>query len=207
MDHAFWGPGYTDEEIEAAIKTAKVRNFHKSSDLPRETAQLVADNKVVGWFQGRLEIGPRALGGRSIVGNPKNPEMKDIVNNNVKHREPWRPFAPSFLEEAFAPYVEHPHDSPFMILAFRAKDEKVEDVIAASHVDKTLRVQTVKRHTNRPYWEMISAFEELTGVPAVLNTSFNVAGQPIVATPFDAIGTFYGTGMDYLAIGNYIIEK
>ena len=128
-------------------------------------------------------------------------------NKYVKNREPWRPFAPSMLEEAFEPYVENPYDSPFMILAFRAKDEKVQDIISASHVDKTVRVQTVKKHTNRPYWDLISAFYELSGVPAVLNTSFNVAGQPIVHTPFDAIGTFYGCGLEYLAIGNYIIEK
>ena len=125
----------------------------------------------------------------------------------MKNREPWRPFAPSFLEEDFASYVEHPYDSPFMILAFRAKDDKVDEVISASHVDKTVRVQTVKKHTNRPYWDLISEFKALSGVPAVLNTSFNVAGQPIVTTPFDAISTFFGTGMDYLAIGNYIVEK
>ena len=207
MEHAYWGPEFSDEEILTAIKMAKISRYRKADNLALEVAQLIYDNKVVGWFQGRMEIGPRALGGRSILGNPKNPEMKDIINKYVKNREPWRPFAPSMLEEAFGPYVEDPYDSPFMILAFKATDEKVQDIISASHVDKTVRVQTVKKHTNKPYWELISAFHELSGVPAVLNTSFNVAGQPIVHTPFDAIGTFYGCGLDYLAIGNYIIEK
>ncbi len=207
MDHAYWGPSFSDEEILAALKKAKVVKFHKANDLAKETAQLVADNKLVGWFQGRLEIGPRALGGRSILCNAKNPEMKDIVNKKVKNREPWRPFAPPFLEEDFAPYVEHPYPSPFMIIAFRANNEKIPDIMSATHVDKSVRVQTVHKHTNRPYWEMIKAFQDITGVPAILNTSFNVAGQPIVCTPFDAIGTFFATGLDYLAIGNYIVEK
>jgi carbamoyltransferase len=154
-----------------------------------------------------MEFGPRALGGRSILGNPKNKDMKDIVNKSIKGREPWRPFAPSFLAEDAADYVKQPYKSPFMIIAFQAIEEKVSEIASAAHVDNTVRVQTVRKKIFPRYWELINEFKKITEVPALLNTSFNVAGQPIVCTPRDAIMTFFGCGLDYLAIEDYLVWK
>ena len=207
LDHAYWGPAYTSEQVKTALDRGLVKNVRKSPDIAQEAADLLADGKVLGWFQGRMEMGPRALGGRSILADPRTLAMKDRVNNRVKNREPWRPFAPSFLAERFAPYVEKPHPSPFMILAFRGKEGWIEKLPGAAHVDRTIRVQTVEKTANPRYWDLISAFEKRTGVPCLLNTSFNVAGQPIVCSPFDAISTFFACGLEVLAIEDWLVFK
>ncbi|MCA9774301.1 MAG: hypothetical protein KC466_17920 [Myxococcales bacterium] len=206
-DHLYFGPSFSNAQIEAAIKEYKLTTFKRSDDIAEDVAELLAQGQLVGWFQGRMEAGPRALGGRSMLANPGSIETKDRMNAQVKHREGWRPFAPSFLADKAKEYVTLDYPSPFMILAFEGKDGKIDEIPAATHVDKTVRVQTVNPATNLVYHEMISAFHRKTGLPAVLNTSFNVAGQPIVCTPFDAIGTFFACGLDKLAIGDYLIWK
>ena len=207
MDHLFWGPAYGNDEIEAVLRASRAR-YRRSTRVAEEAAQMIADGKIVGWFQGRMEGGPRALGGRSILADPRNPEMKDLVNDRVKFREAWRPFALSILEEHFADYVKKPAKSPFMIMAFDVADARRSDIPSAMHSgDHTTRPQTVSRKTSPLYWELIERFRGITGVPGVLNTSFNVKDEPIVCTPRDALRCFYGTGMDSLVIGDCILEK
>jgi carbamoyltransferase len=207
MDHIFWGPGYGNDEIEAVLRASRAP-FRRSSHVAQETARMIADGKIVGWFQGRMEGGPRALGGRSILADPRRPEMKDLVNDRVKFREGWRPFALSILEEHFAEYVKKPAPSPFMIMAFEVAEAKRGEIQSAMHAaDQTTRPQTVSRRVSPLYWEMIECFRGLTGVPGVLNTSFNVKDEPIVCTPRDALRCFYGTGMDSLVIGDFILDK
>jgi len=207
MDHLYWGPEYKDAEIEAVLKASRVP-YRRSDRIAQEVARFLAEGKIVGWFQGRMECGPRALGGRSILADPRRPEMKDLVNDRVKFRESWRPFALSILEEHFADFVKKPSRSPFMILAFDVAPEKEGLIPSAMHsVDRTTRPQTVSKKTNLLYWELLESFRNLTGVPAVLNTSFNVKDEPIVCTPRDALRCFYGTGIDVLAIGGYVLEK
>ena len=207
MEHAYWGPEYNNEAIEVALRGFTGIRFHRSDDVCAETAELLAKGHIVGWFQGRLEVGPRALGNRSILTDPSRPEMKDLINNQVKHREPWRPFAPSILEEAVGRYIDPPMPSPYMILAFDTNTSTQTELVSAIHVDGTCRPQTVSRATNPRYWELIKHFEKLTGIPAVLNTSFNVDSQPIVNTPHQAIDTFLNCGMEVLAIGDYVVWK
>jgi carbamoyltransferase len=207
MDHLFWGPAYGNDEIEAVLRASRAR-YRRSPRVAEEAARMIADGKIVGWFQGRMEGGPRALGGRSILADPRNPEMKDLVNDRVKFREAWRPFALSILEEHFAEYVKKPARSPFMIMAFDVAEARRTDIPSAMHsADHTTRPQTVSRKTSPLYWQLIECFRGLTGVPGVLNTSFNVKDEPIVCTPRDAVRCFYGTGMDALAIGDCILEK
>ena len=207
MDHLFWGPGYGNDEIEAVLRASRAR-YRRSTRVAEEAARMIADGKIVGWFQGRMEGGPRALGGRSILADPRNPEMKDLVNDRVKFREAWRPFALSILEEHFAEYVKKPAKSPFMIMAFDVADARRSDIPSAMHsADHTTRPQTVSRRTSPLYWELIECFRGITGVPGVLNTSFNVKDEPIVCTPRDALRCFYGTGMDSLVIGDCVLEK
>lgn len=207
MEHAYWGPEYNNEEIDAALRGFTGIHFRLSEDVCSETAELLAQGHIVGWFQGRLEIGPRALGNRSILADPSRPEMKDLVNKRVKHREPWRPFAPSVLEEEVGRYIDPPMPSPYMILAFDTILSAQPELVSAIHVDGTCRPQTVSRTTNPRYWELIKRFEEISGIPAVLNTSFNVDSQPIVNTPYQAIDTFLNCGLDVLAIGDYLVWK
>lgn len=206
FNHLYWGPEFSNDEIEAVLKQSKVP-YRRVENVGAETAKLLLDMKIVGWFQGRMEVGPRALGGRSILANPTDARMKDAVNANVKFREPWRPFAPSILAEHMEEYFGTDHPSPFMILAFQAREEVKAKIPATLHVDGTGRPQTVEKETNPKYWELLREFQKLTGVPVVLNTSFNVAGQPIVCTPKDALGTFFICGLDALAIGDFIVEK
>ncbi len=206
MEHAFLGPGYSDSEILAALDNAKV-DYRKMSDPAKEVARLVADGKIVAWFQGRMEWGPRALGNRSLLADPTRAEMRDIVNKWVKHREDFRPFAPSVLEERASEYFEHITDSPFMLFITQVREDKKKVIPAVTHVDGTARPQTVSKKTNPLYWQLIKEFENLTGVACVLNTSFNVMGEPIVCTPAQAIRCFYGTGIDALAIGSYLLVK
>jgi carbamoyltransferase len=211
MDHAYWGPQFTPEAIRLALEGRGINGSYAIKNLPYEelakrTAAHIAAGKIVGWFQGRAEWGPRALGNRSIVVDPRRAEMKDVLNRRIKHREPFRPFAPSIREEATAEYFERSYPSPFMNLAYVVRPEKRGVIPAPTHVDGTARLQTVSRRTNPLYWELIKEFETLTGVPVLLNTSFN-ENEPIVLTPEQAIDCFLRTQMDVLAIGNYLIEK
>ncbi len=206
MPHAYWGPEYTNEEIAAVLEEAKVP-YERCQDIESEVAARLARGQIVGWFQGRMEIGPRALGNRSILANPSDPSMKDRVNQDVKHREMWRPFAPSVLAECATEYFEGARPSPFMLLTFTVKSSKRAALASAIHVDHTARVQTVTREANPRFYRLIQQFGRLTGVPAVLNTSFNDKGEPLVASPRDALRTFYATGLDALAIGDFLLTK
>ncbi len=207
MEHAYWGPEYTDAEVARALEARglKARKLDPAA-LAAQTARHVADGKIVGWFQGRTEWGPRALGNRSIVADPRPPDMKDILNKRIKHREPFRPFAPSILEERLGEWFEGTHPSPFMLLAYRVRPEQRARIPAPTHVDGTGRLQTVSRATNPAYWGLISEFEKLTGVPVVLNTSFN-ENEPVVNTPEQAVDCFLRTRMDVLAMGPYLVER
>lgn len=206
LEHVFLGPGYSNEEIEELLKKFNL-NYKKTKDIEQETAKLLAEGKIVGWFQGRMEVGPRALGSRSILADPRKAEMKDLVNNRVKFRDSWRPFCPSLLYERASDYLIKPHESPFMILTFEIKDDKKNKVPAIVHVDGTARPQLVKKEVNFRYWKLIKEFENLTGEGVILNTSFNIKGEPIVCTPEEAINCFLKTGMDVLAIGDYLVKK
>jgi carbamoyltransferase len=206
MDHAYWGPEYSAAEIQATLDETKVP-YEKPRDIEQATADLLSKGLILGWFQGRMEIGPRALGGRSILANPGMAEMKDRVNAEVKHREGWRPFAPSMLAESADDMVENSYPSPFMLLTFTVRKEWRERLAAATHIDHTVRSQTVTRDTNSRFYSMIEKFRDLTGIPAVMNTSFNDRGEPIVMSPRDALRTFFSTGLDALAIGDFVVRK
>jgi carbamoyltransferase len=206
MRHAYLGPQSSDEEIAKALQTYKLRAT-RVNDQAVAAAQMLSEGKILGWFQGRMEFGPRALGARSILADPRDPEMNAKVNNAVKFREWWRPFAPSMLSEAAHDYVESGYDSPFMILTAQVKPEKRNVIPSVTHVDGSARPQTVERDVNPLYWRLIHEFGERTGVPVVMNTSFNLRGEPIVCTPTDAVRTFFSSGMDALVIGNYVVEK
>ena len=206
FDHAYWGPGFSNEQIEQALRRAKVP-YRRSRSIAEDTARLIADGKIVGWFQGRTELGPRALGARSILADPRNPAIKDAVNREAKFREPWRPFAPSILAERMHEYFGTDHQSEFMILAFPGTELARQTIPATLHVDGSGRPQTVDHETNAPFRRLIEAFESLTGVPAVLNTSFNVDSEPIVCSPTDALRTFYASGIDALVMGDFLLEK
>jgi carbamoyltransferase len=212
MDHAYWGPGYSREEVRRAIDSNGIaQNGYCVAELPEreltsKTAAFVADGKILGWFQGRSEWGPRALGNRSIVADPRRPEMKEILNRRIKHREIFRPFAPSILTESVADYFEKSHPSPFMTLAYSVRAEKRDKIPAPTHVDGTGRLQTVTREANPRYHALISAFRDLTGVPVLLNTSFN-DNEPIVCRPEEAIDCFLRTQMDALVLGDFLISR
>jgi carbamoyltransferase len=175
-------------------------------ELLRTAANHIATGKVVGWFQGRVEWGPRALGNRSILADPRRPEMKEILNRRIKHRETFRPFAPSILEEAAGEYFERINPSPFMTFAYSVRSEKRTVIPAPTHIDGTARLQTVRRSANPLYWKLIRAFGDITGVPVVVNTSFN-DNEPIVCRPEEALDCFRRTQMDVLVIGNFILTK
>ncbi|HXJ04217.1 MAG TPA: carbamoyltransferase [Candidatus Acidoferrum sp.] len=212
MDHAYWGPGYTRDEIRHAIGEKGLgRNGCRVEELAgdnimQRAAAIVADGKILGWFQGRAEWGPRALGNRSIVADPRRREMKEILNQRIKHREIFRPFAPSILAEATSEWFEKSYLSPFMTLAYSVKPEKREKIPAPTHVDGTGRLQTVTREANPRYWSLIKAFEKLSGVPVVLNTSFN-DNEPIVCRPEEALDCFQRTQMDALVLGDFLITR
>jgi carbamoyltransferase len=206
MRHAYLGPESTDAEIEKVLQTYKIR-AKRVSDPASAAAEMLAGGKILGWFQGRMEFGPRALGARSILADPRDPEMNVKVNNAVKFREWWRPFAPSMLAESAGEYIESATDSPFMILTAQVRPEKRKTIPSVTHVDGSARPQTVERDVNPLYWRLIHEFGARTGVPVVMNTSFNLRGEPIVCTPTDAIRTFFSSGMDALIIGNFVVEK
>jgi len=204
LDRVDLGPAFSDADCLAAVRGMRVET---PADLVERTADLLAAGKIVGWFQGRMEAGARALGNRSILADPRDPAMKDILNHRVKHREGFRPFAPSVLAEAADDYFEGAVPSPFMLLVFPVRAARRSLVPAITHVDGTARVQTVTRETTPLYYRLIEAFQRRTGVPLLLNTSFNVRGEPIVCTPEDAVRCFRGTDMDYLALGPLLVEK
>jgi carbamoyltransferase len=206
MTKAYLGPQSTPEEIEELLRTYKIA--YQRLDNPAETAaDLLVKGQLVGWYQGREEFGPRALGNRSILADPRDVGNRDRVNNAVKFREEWRPFAPSVLEEAGNSYFENYHTTPFMTLTFQVKSAKKAEIAAAVHIDGSARVQSVTREQNERYYDLIKSFAARTGVPAVLNTSFNLKGEAIVNSPFDAIRTFYTSGLDALFLDRYLITK
>lgn len=205
MKHAYWGPEFSDNEIETTLKNNHLK-YDRVNDVARQTAAYIADGKIVGWFQGRMEFGPRALGNRSIVIDPRRKEMKDILNLRVKKREEFRPFAPSVLEEFSSSYFDLDVPSPYMLLIAKVHPDRRNDIPAVTHVDGTSRIQTVSKQTNPLYWELINEFNKLTGVPVILNTSFN-ENEPIVCTPDEAVNCFLKTQFDVLTIGNFIVSK
>jgi carbamoyltransferase len=212
MDHAYWGPGFSAAEIRAAIEASDIaRGGYNIAELPmteltQRAAAIVAVGKILGWFQGRAEWGPRALGNRSIVADPRRADMKEILNRRIKHREIFRPFAPSILAESTGEWFEKSHPSPFMTLAYAVRPEKRALIPAPTHVDGTGRLQTVTREANPRYHALISAFRDLTGVPVVLNTSFN-DNEPIVCRPEEAIDCFLRTKMDALVMGDFLVTR
>jgi carbamoyltransferase len=207
MEHAYTGPEYSDEECGAALASAGLAGERLEDDaLFPAVAESIAAGDVVGWFQGRMEFGPRALGNRSIVVDPRRSDMKDVLNARIKHREPFRPFAPSILAEATGEWFEQDYASPFMVLVYKTRPEKRAEIPAVNHVDDTGRLQTVERNVNPRYYRLIEAFAARTGVPVVLNTSFN-ENEPIVMTPEQAVDTFAKTKMDVLVLGNHVVRR
>lgn len=206
MTHAYWGSEFSNVQIERSLKTAKVR-YEKVDNISTMAAEYIANGKVVGWFQGRLEFGSRALGNRSILANPSNPKTKDYINNNIKFREYWRPFAPSFTEESFKKLFNTSHEAYFMLTALPMDNCYKKIIPSVVHVDGTSRPQSVSKEVNNKYWMLINEFEKITSIPAVLNTSFNVKGEPIVCSPEDALRCFFSTGLDALFIGDFLIKK
>jgi len=229
MRGAFLGPEYGPRDIERVARKydAPYRYYSDFSELAKDVAKLLTDGNVVGWFQGRMEYGPRALGNRSILGDPRHPEMQKRLNLKIKYREGFRPFAPSVLEEDCADYFELDRPSPYMLLVAPVNSGRQNplpggyadlpllerlyhlrsDIPAVTHIDYSARIQTVSRDTNERYWQLINTFKELTGYSVIVNTSFNVRGEPIVCTPEDAYRCFMRTEMDYLVMGNYLFDK
>ena len=208
MKDAYLGPSYSNQRCVDALKEF---GFSYYEDLTNEKlcsiiAASLSNGKLVCWFQGHIEWGPRALGNRSLLADPRRAEMKDIINCKVKQRESFRPFAPSVLEEESFSYFGNPIPSPFMLFAFKVNPDKLKEISAVTHVDGTARPQTVSKDTNPHYWDLIKEFEKLTGVPVLLNTSFNVQ-ESIVCTPEDAINCFLKTKVDYLVLNNLFIQQ
>ena len=207
MTGAYTGPEFSSDAIRAALEqSALIFVSYSDEQLTKRAAQDIAAGLVVGWFQGRMEFGPRALGNRSIVVDPRRAEMKDILNDRIKKREPFRPFAPSILEERVGDYFEQTHPAPTMLMVYQIKEERRNEIPAVTHVDGSGRLQTVSRDVNERYYQLISDFAELTGVPVILNTSFN-ENEPIVCTPQEAIECFRKTKMDVLYLGNYAVRR
>jgi carbamoyltransferase len=207
MKDSYTGPRYDNGNIEAVLKDRNVQYTTLDEDqLVVQTAELIAEGNVVGWFQGRMEWGPRALGNRSILADPRRNDMKDILNARIKHREKFRPFAPSVLMEDVGDYFDQDYPDPFMLKVYGVLPEKQGEIPAVTHVDGTGRLQTVAQDSAPLYWSLINAFKEKTGVPVVLNTSFN-ENEPIVCTPEEAIDCFLRTKMDVVVLGNYIVRK
>ncbi len=204
----FLGSEYSDDEVEAVLRKFKLK-YSRIDNPAKEAAKLIADGKLIGWFQGRMEFGERALGNRSILADPRDPNMKDRINSAVKYRESFRPFAPSVLEEKASEYFELPEgiSVPYMEQVYPIKKHIQKLLPAVVHNDGTGRLQTISRKMNPGFYALISEFERITSIPVVLNTSFNVQGKPIVCTPEDAIRTFYSCGLDILLIGNFSVSK
>ena len=206
LRHPYHGPTRTNDQIVAALKLTG-HDYVEVSDPAVEAARLINQGGIVGWFEGRSEFGPRALGHRSILGDPRSATMKDEINARVKYREEFRPFAPSVLGTRYKDIFEMPDPSPYMTVAYKVKPEWRGKLLATTHVNDTARVQTVDSEAAPNYFRLIKTFEDLTGVPVVLNTSFNIKGQPIVETPLEALSTFSATGMDTLFMGPFMVNK
>ncbi|MBI2027936.1 MAG: hypothetical protein HYS98_09085, partial [Deltaproteobacteria bacterium] len=207
MKNPYLGPSFSDQEIEKILlEVGATYQKLERAHLLTKTAQLIAHKNVIGWFQGRMEFGPRALGGRSILADARDPKMKDTVNLKIKFRESFRPFAPTVLAEHVSDYFELDRESPYMLLVAQVRKDK-RIIPSITHIDGSARIQTIKREDNPLYYDVIHEFYKLTGIPVVINTSFNVRGEPIVGSPLDAYNCFMGTNMDYLAIGNFLLDK
>jgi carbamoyltransferase len=207
METAYTGPEFSETEIRAELDRSNLSYEALSDrDVTRRAAQDISDGLVVGWFQGRMEFGPRALGNRSIVCDPRRAEMKDVLNTRIKKRESFRPFAPSILEEHVGDYFEQTHPAPTMLMVYQVRPERRAQIPAVTHVDGSGRLQTVSKKTNARYYQLISDFHELSGVPVVLNTSFN-ENEPVVCTPREAIDCFVKTRMDVLYLGNCVVRR
>ncbi|MDB3947349.1 carbamoyltransferase [Candidatus Pelagibacter sp.] len=214
-DHAYWGPSFTNDYIGNLLKSEKnriekencsVENYFEISKLLQITASEIANGKVIGWFQGRMEWGPRALGNRSIICDPRRPNMKDILNIKIKRRESFRPFAPSVLDNSVSEWFEQSDDVPFMMQVYQIIREKRQKIPAVTHIDGSGRLQTVNEKTNPRYYSLINEFKNLTGIPMVLNTSFN-ENEPIVCKPEEALETFLRTKMDLLVLGDWMVKR
>lgn len=205
MEHAYWGPEFSNNQIETLLKKQNIK-YKKEPEIEITAAKLLMEGKIIGWFQDRMEIGPRALGARSIIANPIKVEIRDKVNT-LKNRELWRPFSPSILYEVKDEYLINPRESAFMNLAFKITDKIKEKIPAAVHLDNTARAQLVKKEISPRYWKLINEFNKLSGIPAILNTSFNLQGEPIVCSPEDALKTFFASELDYLVMGDFLISK
>jgi carbamoyltransferase len=215
MDHACWGPSFTNGQISKVLKNYnnQLTNDHFIVELVDDlqmlvnrTAKGISEGKVIGWFQGRMEWGPRALGNRSILGDPRRIDMKDILNRKIKRRESFRPFAPSILRDCVSDWFEEDDDVPFMMKVFQVKSDKRNDIPAVTHVDGSGRLQTVCEKTNPRYHALISQFYSITGVPIVLNTSFN-ENEPVVCRPEEALDCFLRTRMDVLVLGDWLVTR
>ena len=206
LEHVYFGSSYDDAEIERILKACKL-SYCREASIEKAVARLLTEGKVVGWFQGRMEGGPRALGSRSILADPRYTESRDRVNAVIKFREFWRPFCPSMAAEGASKYLAKHTCSPFMIITFDTEPNAKKEIPAVVHVDGTSRVQIVSENVNQRYYRLLKEFQDLTGIDVVLNTSFNVKGEPIVCTPHDALRTFSATGLDALAIGSFLLVK
>jgi carbamoyltransferase len=207
MNHVYYGAEFSDSQIEPVLRQAGVL-YHKlpKRQLLERTAEQIAAGDITGWFQGRMEFGPRALGNRSILADPRRADMKDVLNSRIKYREPFRPFCPSILNEERGEYFETDYASPFMVVAYKIKPKQRERIPAVTHGDGTGRLQTVEREVNPLYWDLLWEFKRRTGVPVLINTSFN-ENEPIVATPEQALDCFLRTQMDVLSIGSFFLLK
>jgi carbamoyltransferase len=206
MKHVYYGPSYTNAEIKAVLDKFKIR-YTKSDNIADRVSGLLAEGKIVAWFQGAMEFGPRALGNRSILGNPTIRGTADEINARIKFREKWRPFCPSILPEFAKDIITVAHPSPYMTFSFTVKDEWIERIPEVVHVDKSARPQFVDKETNPIYYDLLESFHKKTGTPVIINTSLNRRGEPIVCSPEDAIQMFYNCGLEYLAIGDFLITK
>jgi carbamoyltransferase len=206
MSDPYLGPQYSEAQIEELLAERRLEATRRD-DIPEFAAKLLAEHQLIGWFQGRMESGPRALGSRSILADPTRTASKKRLDERVKLREPFRPYCPSVLAESASAFLERPQSAPYMITSFDARADRRSEIPAVVHVDGTVRPQTVERADNPRFHELISAFGALTGEPLVLNTSFNVKGEPIVCHPRDAIRTFYDTALDCLIMGDMVLRK
>jgi carbamoyltransferase len=205
MQHPYWGPSYTDNEVETLLQWMKIP-YRKLENVAAETAAILASNKVIGWFQGRMEFGPRALGSRSILASPADPAMQQKLNE-IKDREDFRPVAPVIMEEAAPEWFENASFSPFMLFVYDVKTDKANKIPAVRHVDGTARIQTINRGQHALYYDLLNEFNKLTGIPVLINTSFNTRGEPIVCSPKDAIACFWTSPFDALVINSFLLEK
>ena len=214
MEHAYWGPSYDRNQISEVLDTyvEKINESGKSiteisdvNELCKITAKHISEGAIIGWFQGRTEFGPRALGNRSIIADPRRSDMREILNERIKLRETFRPFAPSILEEYVSEYFDTDGPAPYMLINANVRPDKRDILPAVVHIDGTSRIQTVSQDSNPRYWNLINEFKNITGVPIILNTSFN-ENEPIVCTPTEALECFLRTNMDVLILGDFVIK-